>query len=263
MSTIVVLSGGMDSTTVAHIVKDTYPGELICVSFDYGQKHKKELFYAEKTADKLDAEWIRVDLSQLASLFKTSALTNEKVNIPDGHYTDKSMGVTVVPNRNSIMFNIAIGIAVDRKASRVFVGTHAGDHPVYPDCRPKFIRQLNILAQVANKGFVDPGFSVIAPFIYDTKSDVVKAGTEYNVNFAENTWSCYKGEDVHCGLCATCVERRVAFLQANVIDETLYDCPINSRAFLEFIKPDMTDEIINSETGRYWALPQLYGEFVK
>jgi 7-cyano-7-deazaguanine synthase len=131
------------------------------------------------------------------------------------------MRATVVANRNAIFVDVAVGVAVAEGADAVAIGVHAGDHAIYPDCRPAFVDAAERLARVANEGFAADGFRVLAPFVEWSKADIVRRGAELGVPFAD-TWSCYRGRDVHCGTCGTCVERREAFALAGVPDPTRY-----------------------------------------
>lgn len=225
---VAIVSGGLDSTVLAHLL-DRSGATLTLLSFDYGQRHRTELAYASQTARTLDAEHHVVDLTGLEKLLTGSALTDASVEVPDGHYTDEAMRATVVPNRNAIMLDIAVARAVAVGADAVAFGAHAGDHPIYPDCRPEFLRSFNSMVTTANEGFTRPGFSVLAPFIGVTKADIVTLGARLGVPFL-NTWSCYKGGAVHCGTCGTCVERREAFEVAGVSDPTVYDSKAEGRA---------------------------------
>ena len=221
MSRIVTtLSGGLDSVTLAHeLAADGH--ELVALSFDYGQRHAKEIDFAARCAQRLGADHHVVDLRSITPLLTGSALTDAAVEVPEGHYTDASMAATVVPNRNAIMLSVAIGVAVARGASAVATAVHAGDHPIYPDCRPAFIDAIEHEARVANEGFIAADFRVLAPFLQVAKDEIVRRGAALGVPFDE-TWSCYVGGAEHCGRCGTCVERREAFELAGVADPTLY-----------------------------------------
>lgn len=221
MSTVVTtLSGGLDSVTLAHaLAADGF--DLIALSFHYGQRHAKELARAARCADRLGAEHHVVDLRSVGALLAGSALTDGAVEVPEGHYSDASMAATVVPNRNAIMLSVAVGVAVARGAGAVATAVHAGDHAVYPDCRPEFIDAIEHEARVANEGFAADGFRVLAPFLHLAKDEIVRRGAALGVPF-EDTWSCYLGEELHCGRCGTCVERREAFELAGVPDPTRY-----------------------------------------
>lgn len=216
---IVVVSGGMDSVTLAHVVHEHHDVEL--VSFDYGQRHRKEIEFAARCAARLESPHHVVDLRNITNLISRSVLTDHTRDVPDGHYAENTMRQTVVPNRNAIMMNIAAGYAITAGASAVATGVHAGDHYIYPDCRPEFIGALDKMLNLANEGFVPPTFRVMAPFVTSTKGDIVRRGAALDVPFVE-TWSCYKGGDVHCGACGTCFERREAFTEAGVTDPTEY-----------------------------------------
>jgi 7-cyano-7-deazaguanine synthase len=191
------------------------------LSFDYGQRHRVELDYASNTARVLAAEHQVVDLSGLARLLSGSALTSTTVDVPDGHYSHVSMRATVVPNRNAIMLAVAVGKAVAVGADAVVFGAHAGDHPIYPDCRLAFVEAFEHMSVVANDGFAHPDLRVLAPFITLSKADIAVIGARMNVPFGE-TWSCYKGGAAHCGTCGTCMERREALDLAGVADPTVY-----------------------------------------
>ncbi len=216
---VIVASGGMDSATLAwHYASKGFDVSL--VGFDYGQRHSKELEALESIASKLGGI-SRVITLDLSKHLHGSALTSESVEVPDGHYAMETMKATVVPNRNAIMLAIAAGVAVADKAEVVATGVHAGDHFIYPDCRPEFFVPFAEAIKNANKGFAVEGFRLEAPFITWSKADIAKHGSEIGVDYAI-TWSCYKGEEIHCGRCGTCVERIEAFILAGVQDPTQY-----------------------------------------
>jgi 7-cyano-7-deazaguanine synthase len=219
--TVAVVSGGMDSTTLAYLAAQD--GPVTVMSFDYGQRHVTELRYASRTAERLDAEHIVAPMSWLAPMIAgTSALVTPDVEVPDGHYAAATMTATVVPNRNAIMANVAAGIAIAIGAQRLALGVHAGDHHIYPDCRPEFIDALDTNLAVGNEGHLpDRWTGVWAPFVNLGKHDIAALGDDLGVPWAD-TWSCYKGGTIHCGACGTCVERREAFDLAGVNDPTVY-----------------------------------------
>jgi 7-cyano-7-deazaguanine synthase len=221
VASVVVCSGGMDSTVLAYKVKQEDPEDLTLVSFDYGQRHRRELSSAEAVADRLEAEWVLIDLVDYGAVLESSALTNREVPVPHGHYADESMRATVVPNRNAVMLSMAFGLAVDRGAKAVYTGVHAGDHPVYPDCRPEFVVALNRALRLATEGYRHPDLQLLAPFVGVDKTEVARLGVELGVPF-NLTWSCYEGGPVHCGRCGTCVERREALTLAGAQDPTVY-----------------------------------------
>lgn len=219
MKAVVVASGGMDSATLTwHYAAQGY--DLILVGFDYGQRHRKELESLHKIAAHHNAE-ARIVTLPIRDLLHGSALTSDDVDVPDGHYAQDTMKATVVPNRNAIMLSIATGVAVAEGAQIVATGVHAGDHFIYPDCRPAFFIPFADAMNHANEGFVVDGFRVEAPFINMSKAEIAALGDSLGVDYGI-TWSCYKGGDIHCGRCGTCVERIEAFLDAGVEDPTEY-----------------------------------------
>jgi 7-cyano-7-deazaguanine synthase len=213
---IVVFSGGLDSTTLAYYVRGIF--SLHLVTFDYGQRHRKEIEHAEMIAHELGAEWSLVDVSSLGRLLKGSALTDD-IPVPEGHYEALSMVTTIVPNRNAFLLAAAFAIALAEGVERVCIGVHAGDHFIYPDCRPEFLDAFERMESSVN----DPSPSLYAPFVQLKKSNIVEIGAALGVPF-EKTWSCYKGGEHHCGLCGTCQERIEAFALAGLIDPTVYSC---------------------------------------
>ena len=218
MKVIVVCSGGLDSVVLAHkIAKEQ---ELLgLVSFDYGQRHRVELNYAAACARRLNVRHHLIDMRDIGRNLTGSALTDD-VAVPDGHYAEESMRITVVPNRNAIMLTIAFGVAVSRGAEAVAIAVHGGDHFIYPDCRPGFIEAFQAMQNHALEGYAD--VKLLAPFVMQPKSFIVTEGVKFEVPFVE-TWSCYKGGAQHCGRCGTCVERREAFHLAEVMDPTDYE----------------------------------------
>jgi 7-cyano-7-deazaguanine synthase len=220
MKTIVICSGGLDSVSLAH--KIAAENELIAlVSFDYGQRHKKELDYAALCANRLAVPHHIIDIRPIGAHLTGSALTDD-VAVPDGHYAEETMRSTVVPNRNAIMLTIAFGLAAAQQADAVAIAVHGGDHFIYPDCRPGFIDSFNDMQRHALDGYAS--VKLYSPYVTGSKADIVTDGAEHSTPFGE-TWSCYKGGMRHCGRCGTCVERREAFHLAGVDDPTDYEDP--------------------------------------
>jgi 7-cyano-7-deazaguanine synthase len=220
MKAVAIVSGGMDSVVMAHLLKSE-GHDLTLMSFNYGQRHKKELHFAGMASNDLDANHVIVDLSHLTGLISSSSLTNDEIEVPDGHYAEQTMKQTVVPNRNAIMLNIAAGYAVSIGAQFIATAVHGGDHYIYPDCRPAFIKATDTMLSIANEGFIDPSFRILAPFLYADKTFIASEGARLGVDFTK-TWSCYKGGEIHCGSCGTCFERREAMRDAGVTDPTEY-----------------------------------------
>jgi 7-cyano-7-deazaguanine synthase len=228
MKTIVICSGGLDSVTLAH--KAAAERELAgLLSFDYGQRHVKELESARACARRLGVPHRVVDLRDVGAALSGSALTDD-VAVPDGHYAEETMRITVVPNRNAIMLAVAFGMAAAQKAGAVAAAVHGGDHFIYPDCRPGFVAAFQAMQDAALEGYA--AVTLWTPYVQGSKADIVRDGARLGVPFAE-TWSCYKGGARHCGRCGTCVERREAFHLAGVPDPTEYDDPDFWRAAVE------------------------------
>ena len=220
MKTIVICSGGLDSVSLAHKVaaENTLHSLL---SFDYGQRHRQELDYAAACATRLSVPHKIIDIRAVGAHLSGSALTDD-IDVPDGHYAEDSMRVTVVPNRNAIMLAIAFGVAAAQKADAVATAVHGGDHFIYPDCRPGFIDAFQAMQNQVLDGYAS--VQLYTPFVNGSKADIVTAGAAVGTPFAD-TWSCYKGGALHCGRCGTCVERREAFDLAGIPDPTAYADP--------------------------------------
>lgn len=216
MRTVLVYSGGLDSTVLLYEFRQQ-GHEVRCLSIDYGQRHRRELRAAESICRDLGVEHRIADLSSIRPLLAGSALTGD-AEVPAGHYKDESMKQTVVPNRNMIMLSVAIGWAVSSKCDAVAYAAHAGDHSIYPDCRPEFAEVMRRAAGLCDWHPVE----LLTPFVDRTKGDIVRIGADLGVPF-ERTWSCYEGGQLHCGQCGTCVERREAFELASVDDPTVYE----------------------------------------
>jgi 7-cyano-7-deazaguanine synthase len=230
---IAVMSGGLDSTTLVYDLHSS-DYDVDCISFDYGQRHRKELAYARDTCKKLGLRHDVVDISSITGFLQASgsSLITPGHAVPEGHYAEDNMRSTVVPNRNMIMCSIAGGIAVARGAIAIATAVHAGDHAIYPDCRPKFFAPLKWAMYRANEGFgnlqaIPEGTEfhgssgpIWTPYIEMTKADIAENAIQLGVPL-EDTWSCYKGGEMHCGRCGTCVERLEAIHEAQerLVDE--------------------------------------------
>jgi 7-cyano-7-deazaguanine synthase len=220
MSTpVVILSGGLDSTVLAYAMQWWHGVPPRLVSFDYGQRHRIELDCARRTAQRLHATHTVVDLRSLTTVLSGSALTDDAVAVPDGHYAEDTMRATIVPNRNMIFLSVAAGLAAAEGHREVLTAVHAGDHYIYPDCRVPFIDAVDAAVRLATEGVGD--VRILAPYASLTKAQVVAEGDELGVSW-KDTWSCYKGGAIHCGACGTCFERREAFALAGVPDPTAY-----------------------------------------
>ncbi len=213
---IVLLSGGVDSTTALYHAHRTY-AVVEALSFSYGAKHNdRELPCAQWHAKHLGVSHTTVPLNFIGEYFSSNLLKTGGP-IPIGSYDEKTMQKTVVPFRNGIMLSIAAGFAESREASALVIAAHAGDHAIYPDCRPEFMEAMENAIQRGTYARLH----VLRPFIAMTKADIIKRGAELGVDFSR-TWSCYVGGEMHCGTCGTCLERCEAFIQAGIFDFTKY-----------------------------------------
>jgi len=213
---IVIYSGGMDSLTVLHrAIEDGF--DVSAISVNYGQRHAKELDYAKRTTEKMGIRHDILEMSFLRDLLGGSSLTSDKP-VPLGHYADARMKQTVVPNRNMILLSLAVGAAVAQNAEVVYCGVHAGDHAIYPDCRPKFIDAMDHVSRIANYNPV----RIHAPFMRQTKAQILTWGITAGVDYA-NSWTCYNGREHACGKCGSCVERLEAFGVNRAIDPLTYE----------------------------------------
>ncbi|MBL4632734.1 MAG: 7-cyano-7-deazaguanine synthase QueC [Kofleriaceae bacterium] len=217
MKTVVIFSGGLDSTTMLYALRDQ-GHELRCIGFDYGQRHRIELQAAESIAKTAGVPYQGIDLSALGPVIAgQSSQVNPDVEVPDGHYNEESMKATVVPNRNMIMLSVAVAHAISVDFDAVAYGAHAGDHTIYPDCREVFVDAMRSVIGLCDWKQVE----LLTPYLHKNKSEIVLEGAKLEVPFGE-TWSCYKGGDIQCGTCGTCVERKEAFTLAKVSDPTQY-----------------------------------------
>lgn len=213
--TVCIYSGGMDSLT---LVQKAYADGILhsCLSFNYGQRHVKELACARTVCKLLGVSHQVIDLRELAPVL-ASTLTFEG-DIPEGHYADENMKLTVVPNRNMIMLSIAIAYAVTHKLRAVQFGAHSGDHTIYPDCRPEFVGLMDLAGRTANWHPV----AIEAPFIDTDKAGILRVGYRLGVDYSLS-WTCYKGEDLACGKCGSCQERLEAFKLIGARDPLIYE----------------------------------------
>tara|TARA_B100000795_G_scaffold147752_1_gene110697 strand:+ start:29 stop:694 length:666 start_codon:yes stop_codon:yes gene_type:complete len=213
---VVVFSGGMDSYTVLH--KAAREGfEVLPLTFNYGQKHNKEIEYAEHACIALGVVPKVVDITAINQLIAGSSLTSD-IEMPEGHYADDNMKSTVVPNRNMILLSLAVGYAVSSDAHKVFYGAHSGDHEIYPDCRPEFVEKMNSLCAIANYEPVE----IVTPYLALNKTDILREGLAMGLDYGR-TWTCYNGREKACGKCGSCVERLEAFSENQMSDPLDYE----------------------------------------
>ena len=212
---IIILSGGMDSVTLLHEYRERI---ALAVTFDYGSNHApREIECARQNCQDLGIEHLVIPLGFMHDYFRSSLLNGAEA-IPEGHYQAENMKSTCVPFRNGIMLAIACGLAESRDLGYVMIANHAGDHAIYPDCRAAFISSMSdAMAYGTYKNI-----KILAPYTGITKTDICRRGAVLGVDYSK-TYSCYKGGEVHCGKCGTCVERKEAFQEAGVEDPTKYE----------------------------------------
>ncbi|HOY24104.1 MAG TPA: 7-cyano-7-deazaguanine synthase QueC [Cellvibrio sp.] len=217
---VVLVSGGLDSTTALAIARsEGY--DCYTMSFDYGQRHRSELFAAERTAKAMGAiahKVINLDLRTIGG----SALTDDSIAVPE-HET-AGIPITYVPARNTVFLSIALGWAEVLGAEDIFIGVNAVDFSGYPDCRPEYIAAFEKMANLATRAGAEGGqLKIRTPLIDLTKADIVKLGLGLGVDYSL-TVSCYQANDKGeaCGKCDSCRLRKMGFEQAGIVDPTLY-----------------------------------------
>ncbi|MFW5824676.1 MAG: 7-cyano-7-deazaguanine synthase QueC [Marinobacter sp.] len=213
---VVIYSGGMDSFTLLH--RALAEGHQVhALSFDYGQRHVRELQAATEVCKGLALPHRVIDIRSMQAVMAGSALTGG-AEVPEGHYEEASMKSTVVPNRNMILLSLAAGYAVTVEADAVWFGAHGGDHAIYPDCRPEFVEKMDAVCRVANYEPVQ----VEAPYIRASKTDILADGLAMGLDYSQ-TWTCYNGREKACGVCGSCVERLEAFAAHGMTDPLDYE----------------------------------------
>lgn len=212
---LLVLSGGMDSTTMLYEYADRI---ALAVTFDYGSNHNaREIACAEYNCAQLGIELVKIKLDFIGRLFDSSLLQGAGA-IPEGNYDDKNMRSTVVPFRNGIMLAAAAGLAESRGLHTLMLANHGGDHAIYPDCRPGFVEAMS---RAISEGTYEH-ITIFAPYTDITKGQIAARGKALGIDYA-HTYSCYKGGERHCGRCGTCRERREAMAEAGIQDPTIYE----------------------------------------
>lgn len=217
---LIVYSGGLDSTTLLW----EYASDIaLAVNFNYGANHNvKEAECARRNCGRLGIKYMEIVIGFISQYFKSSLLEGGDA-VPAGNYDDDNMRSTVVPFRNGIMLSIAAGLAETYGLSNILIANHAGDHAIYPDCRPGFV---DAMGKAITEGTYD-GIRLSAPYTLLTKEQIVERGVSLGVDYAD-TYSCYRGGDTHCGTCGTCRERAEAFRLAGITDPTIYETIIKS-----------------------------------
>ena len=206
---LLVLSGGMDSVTMLWDYRDRI---ALAVTFQYGSRHnRREARCARLNCEKLGIEWLEMDLGFMGRHFSSSLLEGG-ADIPEGQYDDQNMHSTVVPFRNGIMLAVAAGLAESRGLKGVMLANHSGDHAIYPDCRPGFVKAMG---EAISEGTYEH-LQLLAPYTNMTKGEIALRGKELGVDYSL-TYSCYKGGPTHCGRCGTCTERLEALRFAGIV----------------------------------------------
>jgi len=213
---VVIYSGGMDSFTLLHLAR-AQGCEVHALSFNYGQRHLRELDAARAVCEAEGIPHKVIDIRAMSDVMAGSALTSD-VEVPEGHYQEGSMKATVVPNRNMILLSLATGYAVTVGAQAVWYGAHGGDHAIYPDCRPEFVEKMDAVCRVANYEPV----AIKAPFMAMDKGEILAEGLKLGLDYS-HTWTCYNGREQACGRCGSCVERLEAFAAHGLEDPLAYE----------------------------------------
>ncbi len=224
MKAVTIMSGGLDSTTLlSHIIKQGIYDKIYVLSFNYGQKHSKELEYAKASVLELNNRVKNIthkiiDITSIQDFISVGSLTGIE-DVPHAMYDDESQKRTIVPNRNMIMLSIAAGYACKIGARHLYYGAHKSDYAIYPDCRLEFIKALDTAIHLGN---INEGLELKAPFAQRTKDEIVMLGINMGTRL-DLTWSCYEGGEKPCLKCGTCLERTEAFMKNNYQDPALSD----------------------------------------
>jgi 7-cyano-7-deazaguanine synthase len=215
MKAILIYSGGLDSTVMLY----NYVRNIeLAVTFIYGAKHNsREIETAIYNCQFLKIPHRIIDIREVGKNLKSNLIDRDK-DIPSGRYDSSNMSKTIVPFRNGIMISITAGIANSEGLDTVMIANHAGDHYIYPDCRPKFIDRMNQAIMLGT----DKKVELLAPFTNIDKTQIVKIGYDIGIDF-KHTWTCYNGREIHCGVCGSCNERKEAFQLAKIDDPTEYE----------------------------------------
>ncbi|WP_292518634.1 7-cyano-7-deazaguanine synthase QueC [Methanoculleus sp.] len=220
MRAVCLLSGGMDSTTLAYVAKDM-GYDIIALHFTYGQRTEaKERECARTIARMLDAaEFVEISLEHFKKI-GASSLTDTSIPVEEYGGEEEGMPSTYVPFRNANLLAIATSLAEARRAEAIFIGVQTGDYPGYPDCRPEFIEAFQRVVDIGTAG--DPRITLMTPFVRMSKVDIIRKGLELGVPY-EHTWSCYQNNDLACGICSSCHYRREAFRELGLEDPIAYE----------------------------------------
>ncbi len=220
MKAVCLLSGGMDSSTLAYLAKSR-GYDILALHLNYGQRtQNKERMCAKKIAGLLGAqEFVEVDVGYF-STFGASSLTDKKITVDRFDPARAHLPNTYVPFRNANLLSIATSFAEAKNAQAIFIGVQALDYSGYPDCRPQFIEAFQ---RVIDLGTQDQtNIELVTPFIHLTKTDILREGLRLHVPY-EHTWSCYQNERKACGKCGSCHFRQEAFQSLGIADPIPYE----------------------------------------
>ncbi len=209
-SVLVVYSGGLDSYTLLNKAMKKFD-RVEAITFNYGQKHNKEIEYAESNCAELNIKHEVVNLD-LESILSGSALVGD-IDIPEGNYDKEKMKQTIVPNRNMIMISVAASLVIKNDIEYLWYAAHSGDHEIYPDCRPEFIDKMAAVLEICDYHKI----KFEAPFQNLSKNEIVATGLSMGLDYSK-TWTCYEGKEKPCGKCSACLERALSFEANNTED---------------------------------------------
>ncbi len=218
---VVLLSGGLDSTTALYLAKDQ-GFEVYSICFDYGQKHNKEFLCAENIAKKVGVKQ-HILVKTNMNAWGGSALTDNNIEVPEGDENREGIPVTYVPARNMIFLSYAASYAEVVGAQDIFIGVSQVDYSGYVDCRQGFIKAMENAINLGTVCAVEHGkkIKIHAPFMHMTKTQEIQLGMKLGVDYSD-TWTCYKGEELACGECDSCLLRKKAFREAGLEDPLKY-----------------------------------------
>ena len=209
-SVLVVYSGGLDSYTLLNKAMKKFD-RVEAITFNYGQKHNKEIEYAKSNCVELNIKHEVVNLD-LENILAGSALVGD-IDIPEGNYDKEKMKQTIVPNRNMIMISVAASLVIKNDIEYLWYAAHSGDHEIYPDCRPEFIDKMAAVLEICDYHKI----KFEAPFQNLSKNEIVATGLSMNLDYSK-TWTCYEGKEKPCGKCSACLERALSFEANNTED---------------------------------------------
>ena len=209
-SVLVVYSGGLDSYTLLNKAMKKFD-RVEAITFNYGQKHNKEIEYAKSNCAELNIKHEVVNLD-LENILSGSALVGD-IDIPEGNYDKEKMKQTIVPNRNMIMISVAASLVIKNDTEYLWYAAHSGDHEIYPDCRPEFIDKMAAVLEICDYHKI----KFEAPFQNLSKNEIVATGLSMGLDYSK-TWTCYEGKEKPCGKCSACLERALSFEANNTED---------------------------------------------